>query len=44
MSQIVASSTDEELNISINSDEDEESEEQIIERRRKQREQLMKVH
>ncbi|XP_068633162.1 uncharacterized protein Prp4k [Battus philenor] len=42
ITQIVASSSDEELNISINTDEEEETEEQIIERRRKQREQLMK--
>lgn len=43
VTQIVPSSSDEELNISINTDDDEETEEQIIERRRKQREQLMKV-
>ncbi|CAH0703259.1 unnamed protein product [Spodoptera exigua] len=42
VTQIVPSSSDEELNISINTDDDEETEEQIIERRRKQREQLMK--
>lgn len=42
VAQIVPSSSDEELNISINTDDDEETEEQIIERRRKQREQLMK--
>lgn len=42
--QIVpSSSSDEELNISINTDDEEETEEQIIERRRQQREQLMKV-
>lgn len=40
----VASSSDSELDISINSDEEEEeTEEQIIERRRQQREQLLKV-
>lgn len=40
----VASSSDSELDISINTDEEEEeTEEQIIERRRKQREQLLKV-
>lgn len=44
VAQIVPSSSDEELNISINTDDEEESEEQIIERRRKQREQLMKVN
>lgn len=43
VAQIVPSSSDEELNISINTDDDEETEEQIIERRRKQRELLMKV-
>ncbi|XP_047040986.1 serine/threonine-protein kinase prp4 [Helicoverpa zea] len=42
VAQIVPSSSDEELNISINTDDEEETEEQIIERRRKQREQLMK--
>ncbi|XP_013179478.1 PREDICTED: serine/threonine-protein kinase prp4 isoform X2 [Papilio xuthus] len=40
--QTIASSSDEELNISVKTDEEEENEEQIIERRRKQREQLMK--
>lgn len=41
----VASSSDSELNISINTDEEEEeTEEQIIERRRQQREQLLKVN
>lgn len=40
----VASSSDSEINISINTDEEEEeTEEQIIERRRQQREQLLKV-
>lgn len=43
MAQIVPSSSDEELDISINTDEEEETEEQIIEKRRKQREQLLKV-
>ncbi|XP_050360819.1 uncharacterized protein LOC126780395 [Nymphalis io] len=42
VAQIVPSSSDEELDISINTDDEEESEEQIIERRRKQREQLLK--
>lgn len=41
----MASSSDSELDISINTDEEEEeTEEQIIERRRKQREQLLKVN
>lgn len=40
--EIVPSSSDEELDISINSD-DEETEEQIIERRRKERQLLVKV-
>lgn len=40
----MASSSDSELDISINTDEEEEeTEEQIIERRRQQREQLLKV-
>ncbi|XP_045458477.1 serine/threonine-protein kinase prp4 [Melitaea cinxia] len=42
VAQIVPSSSDEELDISINTDDEEESDEQIIERRRKQREQLLK--
>ncbi|XP_047543723.1 serine/threonine-protein kinase PRP4 homolog [Vanessa atalanta] len=42
VAQIVPSSSDEELDISINTDDEEESEEQIIERRRRQREQLLK--
>lgn len=43
VAQIVPSSSDEELDISINTDDEEESDEQIIERRRKQREQLLKA-
>lgn len=40
----VASSSDSELDISINTDEEEEeTDDQIIERRRRQREQLLKV-
>ncbi|CAG4942860.1 unnamed protein product [Colias eurytheme] len=41
VSHIVPSSSDEELDISINTDEEEETEEQIIEKRRKQRELLL---
>lgn len=44
VTHVIPSSSDEELNIDINTDDDEEeTEKQIIERRRKQREQLMKV-
>ncbi|XP_039763182.1 serine/threonine-protein kinase prp4 isoform X1 [Pararge aegeria] len=42
VAQIVPSSSDEELDICINTDDEEESEEQIIEKRRKQRELLLK--
>ncbi|XP_013147484.1 PREDICTED: serine/threonine-protein kinase prp4 isoform X2 [Papilio polytes] len=42
-SQTIVSSSDEELDISVQTDEEEETEEQIIERRRKQREELMKL-
>ncbi|XP_026761395.2 uncharacterized protein LOC113520299 [Galleria mellonella] len=42
VAEIVPSSSDEELNLEINTDDDEETEEQIIEKRRKEREQLMK--
>ncbi|XP_038216440.1 serine/threonine-protein kinase prp4 [Zerene cesonia] len=41
VSHVVPSSSDEELDISINTDEEEETEEQIIEKRRKQRELLL---
>ncbi|KAL4717502.1 hypothetical protein ACJJTC_000651 [Scirpophaga incertulas] len=42
VTHVVPSSSEEELDIDINTDDDEETEEQIIERRRLEREQLMK--